>query len=170
MAVHRCRRCAGYPALATGRAAGQPLVGSALLFRALSFLGFWPSWLCYCTVNIIAPPMSVGSVQFCSALGFVHCGRQSRLSCDGVSRCRCIMSHVQGQESQEQDASCAITSCIVWCVVCGVNLVVNMCAFAFLSWLYGARDPAPAAARACCVQAPARRRVWGCGVWAGRHR
>ena len=37
----------------------------------------------------------------------------SRVTVIGVSRC--IMSHAQGQESQEQDASCAITSCIVWC-------------------------------------------------------
>jgi len=58
-------------------------------------------------------------------------------------------------------------------VVCGVNLVVNICALAFLSWLSAARAREAARAvrevRAACV-APARRRVWGCGVWAGRHR
>ena len=37
----------------------------------------------------------------------------STLVCDCES-----MHHVQGQESQQQDASCAITLSIVWCELC----------------------------------------------------
>ena len=77
MAVHRCRRCAGYPALATGRAAVQPLVGSAAprrqctavqssrLPRILAELAM----LLYRQHNRTAYE---GSVQFCSAL-YVLC-------------------------------------------------------------------------------------------------
>ena len=63
---------------------------------------------------------------FCSPLCFVHCGlgerlrqsesRLSSLVCDCES-----MHHEQGQESQEQDASYAITSCTH--VLCGVRVI-----------------------------------------------
>jgi len=53
----------------------------------------------------------------------------------------------------------------MYCVVCGVNLVVNMCALAFLSWLYGAIETARRASGACACALrvwPASPRV---GLW-----